>query len=303
MGQFIQRSFALDPTLLAIPFPNIDPVLIEIGPVQIRWYALAYVGGLLFAWWYVRLLVRKRAEAALVGQKGTISETLLRRNGIMAPRDVDDLLFWATLGVILGGRIGYVLFYKPGFYLANPDKALALWQGGMSFHGGLLGVIIAVILFSRRRKINTLSVGDLAACATPIGLLLGRFANFVNGELWGRTSDVSWAMVFPTGGPLPRHPSQLYEAILEGALLFAVIWFWRRRSNALDRPGELAGLFCIGYGSARFIVEYFRQPDAFMPNNGFLFEFITMGQILSLPLIGLGLYLIWRARRKATVPA
>lgn len=279
----------MDPALLAIPYPNIDPVLVQIGPVAIRWYALAYIGGLLFAWWFIRRLVRNQPA----------------KTRIMDDRTVDDVLFWATLGVIIGGRLGYVLFYKPAFYLANPERILTLWQGGMAFHGGLLGVVIAIILFCRKRQINMFSVGDLAACAVPMGLLLGRLANFINGELWGRTTDVSWAMVFPTGGPLPRHPSQLYEALLEGLLLLIFINLWRRRTKALDRPGELAGLFCIGYGLARFIVEYFRQPDAFLPNDGFLFGFITMGQLLSLPLIALGIWLVWRARTrdgKTTAP-
>lgn len=267
-------------TLLAIPFPRIDPVALDLGPFQIRWYALAYVVGLLFAWWYVRRLAARRPPG----------------KEIMTGKDVDDLLFWATLGVVLGGRLGYVLFYKPAYFLANPGEIFALWEGGMSFHGGLLGVILAMVIFAWVRKRNLLSIGDLAACATPVGLFLGRLANFVNGELWGRTSDVPWAMVFPRGGPLPRHPSQLYEALLEGLVLFFVLMVYRRRTAALDRPGELGGLFCIGYGAARFIVEFFRQPDAHL---GYLWGFITMGQILSLPLIAFGIFLMWRARRKA----
>ena len=219
----------------------------------------------------------------------------------MDDRAVDDLMFWATLGVIVGGRLGYVIFYKPGFYLENPERILALWQGGMAFHGGLIGVALAIVLFCRKRRIDMFSAGDLAACAVPLGLLLGRLANFVNGELWGRVSDVPWAMVFPGGGPLPRHPSQLYEAFLEGLLLFVVINLWRRRTGALDRPGELTGLFCAGYGIARFIVEFFRQPDAFLPGSGFLFGFVTMGQLLSLPLVALGVWLILRARKRAAV--
>ncbi len=273
----------MDPTLLAIPYPRINPVLVEIGPIAIRWYALAYVGGLVFAWWFVRRLARNQTATAR----------------IMDDKAVDDLLFWSALGVIVGGRLGYVVFYKPDFYFANIERILTLWQGGMAFHGGLTGVVLAIILFCRRRGINIFSVGDLVACAAPMGLLLGRLANFINGELWGRVSDVPWAMVFPTGGPLPRHPSQLYEAILEGLLLLIAINLWRHRTRALDRPGELAGIFCIGYGLARFFVEYFRQPDAFLPNGGFLFGHITMGQLLSLPLIAFGIWMIWRARRKA----
>lgn len=169
----------------------------------------------------------------------------------------------------------------------------------MAFHGGLIGVALAIVLFCRKRRIDMFSAGDLAACAVPLGLLLGRLANFINGELWGRVSDVPWAMVFPGGGPLPRHPSQLYEAVLEGLLLFVVINLWRRRTGALDRPGELTGLFCAGYGLARFVVEFFRQPDAFLPGSGFLFGFVTMGQLLSLPLVALGVWLILRARKRA----
>ena len=279
----------MDPILLALAYPSIDPVLVRIGPVEIRWYALAYVGGLAFAWWFMRRLAGTRPAGSRAGSR------------ILDDRAVDDLMFWATLGVIVGGRLGYVIFYKPGFYLENPERILALWQGGMAFHGGLVGVALAIVLFCRKRRIDMFSAGDLAACAVPLGLLLGRLANFVNGELWGRVSDVPWAMVFPGGGPLPRHPSQLYEAFLEGLLLFVVINLWRRRTGALDRPGELTGLFCAGYGIARFIVEFFRQPDAFLPDSGFLFGFVTMGQLLSLPLVALGVWLILRARKRAAV--
>ena len=277
----------MDPILLALSYPSIDPVLVRIGPVEIRWYALAYVGGLAFAWWFMRRLAGKRPAGSRITDGRALDD-----------RAVDDLMFWATLGVIVGGRLGYVLFYKPGFYLANPERLLALWQGGMAFHGGLIGVALAIVLFCRKRRIDMFSAGDLAACAVPLGLLLGRLANFVNGELWGRVSDVPWAMVFPGGGPLPRHPSQLYEAFLEGLLLLVVINLWRRRTGALDRPGELTGLFCAGYGLARFIVEFFRQPDAFLPGSGFLFGFVTMGQLLSLPLVALGVWLILRARKR-----
>lgn len=269
--------------LLAIAFPNISPVAVEFDifgiNFQVRWYALAYVVGLLFAWWYCRRL----AAARPAGKE------------IARPKDIDDLLFWATLGVVVGGRLGYVIFYKPAYFLANPAEIPALWQGGMSFHGGLLGVIVAMIVLARVRKLSLLSIGDLAACATPVGLFLGRLANFINGELWGRTTDVPWGMVFPNGGPLPRHPSQLYEAFLEGLVLFIVLFVYRRRTDALNRPGELGGLFCIGYGAARFLVEFFRQPDAHL---GYIWGFITMGQILSLPLIAFGIFLMWRARRK-----
>ena len=272
----------MDPILLALSYPSIDPVLVRIGPLEIRWYALAYIGGLAFAWRFMRRLAGTRPFGS----------------PIMDGRAVDDLMFWATLGVIVGGRLGYVLFYKPGFYLANPERILALWQGGMAFHGGLIGVALAIVLFCRKRRLDMLSAGDLAACAVPLGLLLGRLANFVNGELWGRVSDVPWAMVFPGAGPLPRHPSQLYEAVLEGLFLLVALNLWRRRTGALDRPGELTGLFCAGYGLARFVVEFFRQPDAFLPDSGFPFGVVTMGQMLSLPLIALGVWLILRARKR-----
>src|SRR5688500_10079293 len=208
--------------LLVIAYPEIDPVSFAIGPVAVRWYALAYIAGLLFAWWYVRRLVAQRPE----GQRP------------MEPKDIDDLLFWATLGVVLGGRLGYVLFYKPGYYIDHLDEVLLLWKGGMSFHGGLLGVIAAMAWIAYSRGRSFLSVSDLAATGTPVGLFLGRLSNFVNGELWGRVSDVPWAMVFPdpAAGGLPRHPSQLYQAVLEGLLLFAFLWFMRRRYDALSRP-------------------------------------------------------------------
>jgi phosphatidylglycerol:prolipoprotein diacylglycerol transferase len=216
----------------------------------------------------------------------------------MEPKDIDDLMFWATIGVVLGGRLGYVLFYKPGYYLHHLDEALQLWKGGMSFHGGLLGVIAAMAWIAYSRRLNFFTVADLAACATPVGLFLGRLANFVNGELWGRVSDVPWAMVFPdpAAGGLPRHPSQLYEAALEGLALFAFLWFMRRRYDALSRPGELAGWFLIGYGVARIVSEIFREPDRHL---GFLLGPLTMGQLLSIPAVALGIWFVVNARRRA----
>ncbi len=272
--------------LLAIAYPAIDPVAISIGPIAVRWYALAYVAGLVFAWWHVR-------------QLGTFQ---LAGQAVLEKKDVDDLLFWSTLGVVFGGRLGYVLFYKPGYYIDHLDEVLSLWKGGMSFHGGMLGVAAAVIwiAYSRRRPI--LAIGDLAACATPIGLFLGRIANFINGELWGRVSDAPWAMVFPdpAAGPLPRHPSQLYQAVLEGLLVFMLLWAIRRRGNALARPGELCGWFCVGYGAARCVGEIFREPDRHL---GFILGPITMGQLLSVPLILAGAGLILRARRRVRASA
>lgn len=263
---------------MGLPFPDIDPVAIHIGPLAIRWYALAYIAGLLGGWTYLRWLVRRPPKAMTVEQ-------------------VDDLLVWVTLGVVLGGRLGYVLFYKPGYYLANPGDIVAVWQGGMSFHGGLLGVIIALFLFCRRHRLSIPAVGDVVACVTPLGLLFGRLANFINGELFGRPApDVPWAMVFPNGGPLPRHPSQLYEAALEGLVLLVVMHLlWRREALRL-RPGFLGGAFLVGYGMARIIAELFREPDAHL---GFLAGGVTMGQLLSLPMVLTGLALMAWARRTA----
>jgi phosphatidylglycerol:prolipoprotein diacylglycerol transferase len=266
--------------MFALPFPAIDPVLFEIGPFAIRWYALAYVLGLILGWRYMLHLAR-------------------RIPGTMTDHQVDDFLLWATLGVILGGRIGYVLFYNPVYFYNHPLQIFAVWQGGMSFHGGLIGVISALLLFCKLRGLSILRVGDLLVCAVPIGVLLGRIANFVNGELFGRPSDVPWAMVFPNGGPIPRHPSQLYEAFGEGVILFLLLWWMAHYTRAPQRPGLLAGTFLVGYGIARSTVEFFRQPDQQM---GFIYDFVTMGQILSLPLIAAGLWLIWYAMSHPTVP-
>jgi len=259
-----------------IPFPQIDPVLIEIGPLAIRWYSLAYIAGLLIGWRLLR---------GMVGRSPQVSND----------EGVDDYLVWATLGVILGGRLGYVLFYNFSFYLDNPLKALAVWQGGMSFHGGLLGVVLATWAFCRKRKVDLWLFADRVACVSPVGLFFGRIANFINGELFGRVTDTPWAMVFPRGGPDPRHPSQLYEAFLEGALLFAVLMWLARGESIRARPGFLTGVFLAGYGTARLIVEFFRQPDAHL---GFLGLGATMGQWLSAPLIAVGLYLIFRSESK-----
>jgi phosphatidylglycerol:prolipoprotein diacylglycerol transferase len=263
--------------VLALVYPSIDPIAIQLGPFAVRWYAIAYIAGLLLGWRYVKWLVAQPPYA-------------------MREIDVDDFLVWATLGVVLGGRLGYVLFYKPGYYLGNPLEVLALWHGGMSFHGGALGVICAIILFSRQRGLNLFQVGDVICCAVPIGLLFGRIANFINGELFGRVApDVPWSMIFPGGGPDPRHPSQLYEAGLEGVVLFLVMFLLWRTTNARNTPGVLSGVFLAGYGIARFISEFFRQPDSHL---GFLIGGATMGQLLSLPLILAGLVLvIWASRR------
>ncbi len=261
-------------------FPAIDPVAFQIGPVSVKWYGLAYVGALGFAWWYAR----KLAGAARLWKEKALE-----------PGQIDDLLFWCALGVIAGGRLGYVLFYKPGYYLQNLTEIPAVWQGGMSFHGGFLGVVLAIWLFSRVKQISFLRLLDLAGTVVPVGLFFGRIANFINAELWGRVTDVRWAMVFPGGGPLPRHPSQLYEAALEGLVLFAVIWWLVHRLLKFHKPGFVAGAFAAGYGLSRIVVELFRQPDAHI---GYLTGPVTMGMVLSLPmvLVGLGL-MIWAERR------
>ena len=264
--------------MLVIPYPAIDPVLISFGPLAIRWYALAYVVGLLIGW---RYCLRIAMQPPLIAAREKVREL------------VDDFLVWATLGVILGGRTGYVLFYRPEFYFSEPSEIVKLWHGGMSFHGGTLGVLVALYLFCRQRRINFLAFADIIACAVPIGLFFGRIANFINGELWGRVTDVPWAMVFPTGGPDPRHPSQLYEAGLEGIVLFLLL-FGLRVAGARFRPGLISGAFLAGYGVARITGEFFRQPDA---NLGFLWGGATMGQLLSIPVLLLGLFLLWRARR------
>src|SRR6266851_4124166 len=256
----------------AIPFPAIDPVAISIGPVAIRWYALAYIVGLLIGWRYCLALASRPPH--LVGRQ-----------------DVDDFLVWATLGVVLGGRIGYVLFYMPGYYIYHPIEAFYVWHGGMSFHGGALGVTIAIVLFTRARKIPLFAFSDIITEAIPIGLFFGRIANFINGELFGRPTQVPWAIIFPKGGAMPRHPSQLYEAFCEGVLLFLLL-FAAERLGARRRPGIVTGLFLAGYAVARMSCELVREPDACgtdFPQKllacGFLIFGTTMGQLLSIPVL------------------
>ncbi|GAA63948.1 prolipoprotein diacylglyceryl transferase [Pseudoalteromonas sp. BSi20311] len=254
---------------MALEFPQIDPIIFSVGPLSVRWYGLMYLIGFAFAMWFAN------RQAIKPGSGWTKDE-------------VSDLLFYGMLGVILGGRIGYVLFYQFSYFIENPLYLFRIDQGGMSFHGGTLGVITAVAIFAWTRKKSLLQVGDFVAPLVPVGLLAGRIGNFINGELWGRTTDVPWAMVFPTGGPLARHPSQLYEAFFEGFVLFVILlWFIKRPRPA----GSVSGVFLLGYGVFRFCIEYFRQPDAQL---GLFADFISMGQILSLPMIigGLGL-LIW----------
>ena len=268
--------------LYVLPFPAIDPIALQFGPLAIRWYALAYIAGILIGWWYLRKLIETPRLWGQVGRP-TVAE-------------IDDFVLWATLGIVLGGRIGYVLFYNLSHYVEHPSEIPMLWKGGMAFHGGLLGSMVAMLIFARGRGFAFLTLFDLFAAAAPIGLFFGRLGNFINAELWGRTTDVAWAMVFPFAGPDPRHPSQLYEAALEGVLLFAVIAHLVHRSGILKEPGALAGVFAMGYGLARFVVEFFREPDA---QVGYLFGGITMGQILSLPMVFAGLALWLWARAAA----
>ena len=287
-----------------MPFPEFDPVLIHLGPLPIRWYALAYVAGIVLGWWYASKLIKTERLWAPARPP-------------LTPNQLDDLVLWITLGVILGGRFGYALFYKPAMFaqlftgdsLGERLELLQLWTGGMSFHGGFLGVVIALALYARRQKVNPLSLGDLIAPVAPLGLFFGRIANFINGELWGRETTVPWAIRFcneriqqmygfcPAGNE-PRHPSQLYEAGLEGLLLFVIlslaIWKWRM----LKRPGFVTGLFLLGYGVCRAALENVRQPDAGLEN---LPLGLTMGMILSIPMMLVGAWLIWRALKKPEV--
>lgn len=288
-----------------LPFPNISPEIFTITvfgmEFALRWYALAYIAGILIGW---RMVVMAIKTPRLWPQN----------HPVMTPQQIEDLLTWVILGVIFGGRLGYVIFYQPGAYLENPLQILMLWQGGMAFHGGLIGVIVAGWLYTRRYKITKLSAADAMALGVPPGLLLGRFANFINSELWGRPTDVPWGVAFPTRaaqycpdvvGICARHPSQLYEAALEGLVLGAVLlWLvWRR--GALKTPGVVAGTFFAGYGLARFVVEFVRQPDAqFITDTnplGLALHMgglgLTMGQLLSLPMVLAGIILIVRAKR------
>jgi phosphatidylglycerol---prolipoprotein diacylglyceryl transferase len=273
------------PPFFVLPFPAFDPVIVAIGPFAIRWYALAYIGGILLGWLYARALIR--------------AEELWGGKPALTLDDMDDFILWVTLGIILGGRAGYVLFYNPGHYAEHPLEILELWNGGMSFHGGFLGCVAAVMLFGWKRNIRILSLGDITCAVAPIGLFLGRLANFINAELWGRAADVPWAMVFPGAGPLPRHPSQLYEAALEGLVLFIVLYVLIRK-GALRRPGLILGAFALCYSLARSFSELFREPD---PQLGFLWGGMTMGMLLSIPLALAGIILIVQALRRQPIQA
>ena len=270
---------------LAIAFPTFNPIAISIGPFAIRWYALAYICGIILGWIYARTILKNEK---LWG--GPVPITLLQ---------LDDFILWVTVGIILGGRTGYVLFYNLPFFIQNPAEIFELWKGGMSFHGGFMGCVIAVIWFARRNDLPILSLGDITTAVGPIGLFLGRIANFINGELWGRPADpdLPWAMVFPTGGPIPRHPSQLYEATLEGIVLFTVLAIMIRM-GALKRPGLILGSFIMLYGLARITGECFREPD---PQLGFLWGGLTMGMLLSVPMVIAGAIIIVAAWRRQGV--
>lgn len=259
---------------------DLDPVALEIGPLVIRWYALAYIAGLLIAWrWGMRLAARSPFA--------------------IEPVHVDRFLTWAVIGVIIGGRLGQVLFYAPDYYFANPAEILKVWKGGMAFHGGLLGVLAAMLIFVKVNRLPLFSLTDIVCAGAPIGIALGRVANFINGEHWGRPTDVSWAVIFPRAGPEPRHPSQLYEAALEGVVLFLLILAALKFWGGLRRPGLISGVFLAGYAVARTLAELFRAPEVPI---GDLPDWITYGQILSLPMLLGGLYLVWRATARPPLP-
>ncbi|MGE5157557.1 MAG: prolipoprotein diacylglyceryl transferase [Gemmatimonas sp.] len=272
---------------LLINFPVFNPVAIAIGPIVIRWYALAYIGGIVIGWIYARSLLK--------------SEKLWGGPAPISLIQLDDFILWVTIGIILGGRTGYVLFYNLPFFAQHPAEIFELWKGGMSFHGGFLGCVVAVIWFARKNNVPILSLGDITTAVGPIGLFLGRIANFINGELWGRPADPSlpWAMIFPTGGPVPRHPSQLYEAGMEGILLFTILAVMIR-FGALKRPGLILGSFIALYGVARIVGEHFREPD---PQLGFLWGGLTMGMLLSIPMVIAGIVMVVLVLRRSSAKA
>lgn len=265
-----------------MPFPDFDPVLVQIGPFAIRWYALAYVAGILLGWRYVAGLMKK---PALWGPRGAPATTA----------QVDDLVLWITLGVILGGRLGHVFFYTPSIIVEDPLEIVQVWHGGMSFHGGALGVLVAVFAFCWKNRLDVLRVGDAITACAPIGLFFGRIANFINGELWGRPTDAPWAIIFPQAGIEPRHPSQLYEAALEGLALFLILRWATHGAGFLKRRGVVAGLFLLGYALFRTFVENFREPDRYLQHFPLG---LTMGMMLSAPMVIGGLFLIWRGMRE-----
>lgn len=255
-------------------YPHLDPIALKLGPVAVHWYGLMYLAA------FIAFILLGRRRIATRPDLG------------WTPKDLDDLLFWGVLGVVLGGRLGQVLFYEPGYYLSHPAEILAIWKGGMSFHGGLIGVLVALWAFGRKTGRSFLQVGDFVAPLVPLGLAFGRVGNFINGELWGRAAppDLPWAMVFPHVDDLPRHPSQLYQVGLEGLMLFILLWLYSSRPRPV---GAVSGAFLVGYGIFRFVAEYFREPDAGIFGHSYM---VSMGQWLSLPMVAIGLWLIWRAR-------
>lgn len=270
-------------TLLAIPYPNIDPVAFSLGPLSVKWYGIAYMAGLLLGWWYVKCLVRDNS----LWRKGNspFTETMM-----------DDVLLVTTLGVVIGGRLGHVLFYEPTYYLSNPSQILKIWQGGMAFHGGALGVTIALWLFSIWKRVSVLSLTDVVTAAVPIGLFFGRIANFINSEVVGTVSNVPWAITFPGYGEQPRHPAMLYEALLEGAVLLAILAWLIYKRGSLKMPGLTVGAFLAGYGVFRMFVELFKIEEYGMPIAGVP---LTRGMLYSIPMVVLGTYLMWRAKAVA----
>jgi phosphatidylglycerol:prolipoprotein diacylglycerol transferase len=270
--------------LAALPFPDIDPVIVRLGPLAIHWYGLAYIVGILFSWWYGRRIV-------------TNPRLWPDGQSPIKPEDIDDFLLWAAIGVVAGGRIGYILFYDLQRYLANPTDIFAVWQGGMSFHGGFLGMTLAMILFAWRRKVPVWSLFDVIGATAPFGLGLVRVANFVNGELWGKVTNVPWGFEYPKGSPFALHPTQLYEAALEGLVLFVLLRWLTHGRLKLGSPGFVTGAFVAGYGLARIFVEFYRVPDQ---QIGYLFGgWLTMGMVLSVPMVLVGLWAMLTAKRAA----
>jgi phosphatidylglycerol:prolipoprotein diacylglycerol transferase len=266
---------------MALEFPNIDPVALAVGPLEIRWYALAYLTGFLFGWWY-GIYISKLVNKDLPGVRPSKD-------------DIDDFIPWAIAGVILGGRLGYILFYQTAFYFENPGEIFKVWHGGMSFHGGIAGVIIVMFLYAKLKKLPFLRLCDTVGCAAPLGIFLGRITNFINGELYGRVTEVSWGVIFPGGGELPRHPSQLYQAGLEGLALFLILLTLVHFKWVRARPGILSGVFLAGYGIFRSIGELWREPDE---QIGYLMGHLSMGQLLSVPVICLGVGVFVYALKK-----
>ena len=277
--------------LMAIPFPGIDPVAISLGPLHVRWYG-RHLAGLVLGWLYMRAILR--------------NERLWAGSPPMKPEQADDFLLWGTLGVVVGGRLGFVLLYEPTLFLHQPWRIFSVWEGGMAFHGGAIGVLVAVFLFARLNRIPILSLGDVTTAVVPIGLFFGRIANFINGEVYGRLTDVPWAVDFPprvlSPGDLPgpRHPTQVYEATLEGIVLFLVLRYLTHSRLSLTRPGLTSGVFFVGYALARIFVEFFKQWDY---EQFFTTHYFSEGMIYSLPMIIFGVYLIAAALRRGPVPA